>query len=218
MKGKRARSRGVRNPVRNTAVFALITVASVILILMGVADMRESGRTGSPFLALGLFPALLCPIFVIHYATKIRVFSEMRSGRSAIARWTVPADQFSRFCSEEQRAPAGSIMTNFYKPPPTIPAEGVEVIFSDDGVLIGDGYFPLSITGGRRVQSVGYIASDPPSIEFRTLMSTRARTSSVTTDAIRTSQRLRVPVAIDARGAASEVIRRYQTLIDHRGR
>ena len=148
MKRRRARSGGVRNPVRNAVLFGLITVVSIVLVLLGVADMRETDRTGSPLLTLGLFPALLCPIFFIHYLSKIRVFRDMHSGQSAIARWKLPAEQFNRFCEEEQRIPARSIMTNFYKLPKTTPAGGMEVIFSDDGVSIGGGYFPLSTTGG----------------------------------------------------------------------
>lgn len=216
MKRKRARSGGVRNPVRNAVLFGLITLASIGLIALGVADMRESGRTGSPLLMLGLFPALLCPIVFVHYLSKIRVFRDMRSGRTAIARWTVPAEQFNRFCEEEQRVPAGSITTNFYKPPKATPAGGVEVIFSDDGVLIGGGYFPLSTTGGRRLKSVRYVASNPPSIEFRTVMNTMVRTSSATTSTYRTAEALRVPVSTDAAQQAGEVVRRYQAILDRR--
>ena len=216
MKRKRARSGGVRNPVRNTVLFGLVTVVSIVFVLMGVADMRETGRTGSPLLALGLFPALLCPIFFIYYLSRIRVFRDMHSGRSAIARWTLPAEQFNRFCEEEQRIPAGSIMTNFYKPPKTTPAGGVEVIFSDDGVLIGGGYFPLSPNGGRRLQRVRYIASDPPSIEFGTVINTTVRTSSTTNSTYGTLEALRVPVSADATRQAGEVVHRYQAIIDRR--
>lgn len=216
MKRKRARSGGVRNPVRNAVLFGLISIASIVLIVLGVADMRETGRTGLPLLALGLFPALLCPIFFIHYLSKIRVFRDMHSGRSAIARWTLPAEQFNRFCEEEQRIPAGSIMTNFYKPSKATPAGDVEVIFSDDGVLIGGGYFPLSTTGGRRLQSVRYIASNPPSIEFGTVINTMVRTSNVTTNTYHTAEALRVPVSTDAAKQAGEVVHRYQAIIDRR--
>ncbi len=216
MKRKRARSGGVRNPVRNAVLFGLISIASVVLIALGVADMRETGRTGSPLLMLGLFPALLCPIFLIHYLSKIRVFRDMHSGRSAIARWTLPTEQFNRFCEEEQRISAGSIKTNLYQPPKATPAGGLEVIFSDDGVLIGGGYFPLSTTGGRRLQSVRYIASNPPSIEFGTVMKTMVRTSSATTNTLRTAETLRVPVADDAAQQAVEVVERYQAIIEGR--
>jgi hypothetical protein len=214
MKSKPSRSRGVRNPVRNAWLFALSTVAAVVLIILGVLDMRETGRSGSPFLMLGLFPALLCPIFFVHYVTKIGVFRDMRLGRTATARWTVPVDQFNRFCEEDRRTPAGSILTNFYKLPRIVPAGGVEVIFSDRGVLIDGGYFPLSVVDGRRVRSVRTIASDPPSLEFAMTLTTRVRTSSATTKSVRTSVMLRVPVATEAAGQAGEVVRRYQAMID----
>lgn len=194
-------------------LFGLVTLVSVALVLWSFADARASGRSGSPLVTLGMFPALLCPIFAIYYLRKIRVFRDMQSGRSAIARWTVPAEQFDRFRAEEQRIPAASIMINFYKPPRTVPAGGVEVIFSQDGVLIGGGYFPLSPKGRRRLQSVRYIASDPPTIEFGTVVHTAARTSSATTETVRTSESLRVPVAIDARKQAGEVVHRYQAII-----
>lgn len=216
MKRKRARSGGVRNPVRNAVLYGLISLLGIALVLLGIADLRQTDRAGSPLLVLGLFPALLCPIFFIYYLSRIRVFRDMQSGRTAIARWTLPAEQFNRFREEEQRIPARSILTNFYKPPQTTPAEGVDVIFADDGVLIGGGYFPLSITGGRRLQSVRYIASNPPSIEFATVMNTMVRTSSATTTTYRTAQTLRVPVATDATKQAGEVVRRYQAIIDQR--
>jgi hypothetical protein len=216
MKSKRARSGGVRNPVRNTVLFGLTTVVSIVLVLLGVADMRETGRTSSPLLMLGLFPALLGPIFFIYYLSRIRVFRDLQSGRSAIARWTVPAEQFNRFREEEGRIPAHSIMINFYQPPKTTPAGGVEVIFADDGVLIGGGYFPLSTTRGRRVQSVRYIASNPPSIEFGTVLKTMVRTSSATSATRSTAEKLRVPVSVDATKQAGEVVQRYQAIIDRR--
>jgi len=211
---KRAKSGGVRNPVRNAVISGLVTVASITLVVLGAMDMHETGRSGSPLLMLGLFPALLGPIFFIHYFSKIRVFREMRSGERAIARWKLSIEQFERFCEEERRIPPGSIMANFYKPPSTIPAEGVEVIFSETGVLIGPGYFPLSATGGRRVQSVHYIASSPSAIEFGMAMQTRIRTSSVTNDTYSIVETLRVPVANDAATQAHEVVQRYQALIN----
>ncbi|HEX4853972.1 hypothetical protein [Arenimonas sp.] len=212
MSKRRARSRGIRHPARNAVVFALAALAGIALVWVGVVDMRETGRTGSPWLALGLLPALLCPIAMVHYLKHIRVFRDLRSGRSAIARWTVPADEFDRFREEQQRIPAASILANFYRPPAKTPAGGVEVIFSESGVLVGDGYFPLSTLDGRRLQSVRYVASDPPSIEFGTVLDTLVQTSSVTTGSVRTGGTLRVPVARDARQQAGVVVDRYQSL------
>lgn len=211
MKRKRARSRGVRNPVRNALLYGLGTGVAIALILSGTTDMREAGRSGSPLLMPGILLVIPCALFFVHYLSKIRVFRDLRSGRSAIARWTVPAAEFKRFCEEEARVPARSIMVNFYKPPGSIPSEGVEVIFSDEGVLIGDGYFPLSITRGRRVGNVRRIASDPSTIEFGMTMTAMARTSSATIDSSTVYENLRVPVASDAERLAAEVVRRYET-------
>jgi hypothetical protein len=197
-------------------ISGVITGVGLVLVLLGVADMRATGRSGSPLVMLGLFPALLGPIFLIYYLGKIRVFRDLRNGRSAIARWTLTPGQFRRFCEEEQRVPAGSIMTNFYQPPRVIPSGGVEVIFGREGVLIGDGYFPLSATGGRRVESVNAIASDPPVIEFGTVLITAVRTSGSTTRKTRTSEKLRVPVAPEALPQAGEVVHAYRALLAQR--
>jgi hypothetical protein len=210
MSSKPSRSRGTRNPGRNASIFGLATVAGLGLVLVGIAETRATGRSGSPFLGFGVIPTILCPLFLIHYVTMIRVFRDLRSGRTAIARWVVPADEFTRFCEQEQRVPAHSIQTNFYQPRATVPEKGVEVIFSDSGVLIDDGYFPLSLTGGRRVRKVDFIETDPPSLEFAMTLTTRARTSGVTSARVRSSVMLRVPVANDARGLAAGVAHRYR--------
>ena len=210
---RRSRSAGVRNPVQRSILFGLGTVMGFALVLLGIADMRRTGSSGSPLLMLGLFPALLCPMFLVYYLTRIRVFRDLRSGSTAIARWIVPAEQFREFCTEEQRIPAGSIAVNFCRPPRSVPPDGLEVIFSDRGVLIGGGYFPLSATGGRRLQGVRYNATWPPTIEFETLLSTTVRTSSVTVATRRTVQSLRVPVAMDARNQIDELMLRFEALI-----
>lgn len=212
MATKRSTSRGIR-PVRTAWTLGLVTAVSVTLVVKGIADMRATGRSGSPYLALGLFPALLCPIGLVYYLSKVPVVRDMRRGKTAIARWTVPADEFRRFVEEDARVESRSRTGNYYEPPSTIPAEGIEVIFADDGVLIGDGYFPLSTTGGRRVHRVGSLATSPPMIEFGTILSTRARTSNTTSEAVRISETLRVPVAADATRQADMVVGRYDILI-----
>lgn len=211
-----SRSAGVRHPVRNAVLWGLLTVVGITLVLLGAGDMRATGRSGSPLLMLGLFPALLAPIGFVRYLGIARIVREMQLGRTAIARWTVNPEEFGRFVVQDTRLADRKFTTNFYQPPNAAPADGVEVIFSDDGVLIGDGYFPLSTTRGRRVLSVQYVESDPPCIEFGTTLTTLARTSSATIATARTAETLRVPVATDARRDAGEVVRRYQASIARR--
>lgn len=214
MKGKRSRSSGIRHPVRNAVLYGALTAVGIALVVLGVLDMRATGKSGSPLLMLGLLPALLGPIPFIHSLSMVRVFRNLRSGHGAIARWAVPATEFRRFCEEEQHIPARSVMVNFHKPPRDIPEAGVEVVFSDAGVLIGGGYFPLSRTGGRRLQDVRVVASDPLSIEFTMALNTMVRTSSATVQSNRSLHLLRVPVADDARRQAGDVVRRYQAFLD----
>ena len=216
MTRKRFRTKGIRNPVRNAILFGLLTVGAITLVALGAMDMRASGRTGSALLMLGLFPALLCPIAFVHYLRSIAVVRGLRSGRDAVARWTVPADDFRRFCEGEARIPERSVMVNYYKPPHSISDEGIEVVFSEIGVLIGDGYFPLPTKGTRRLEGVRHVDSDPACIEFSLATTARVRTSSASLETVRTTHALRVPVAINAIGLANQVVRRYQSILHGR--
>lgn len=209
MARKRPRSTGVRHPGRNALLFAMASLLALALVALGIADMRATGRSGSPWLALGGLPALLCPLLAAYYASRIRVFRDLRSGRTAIARWTVPADEFADFRAHEAGIGAGSVDVNFYRLPAKVPDAGIEVIFSDRGVLIDGGWFPLSFTGGRRVLAVDYQA-DPPAIAFTTRLTTSVQTSSTTVATRHAVSMLRVPVARAARGQADVVVERYR--------
>ena len=213
-KKKRTTSRGIRHPVRGTIVFALVTLAGIALVWLGIADMRDSGRSGSPWLMLGVLPALLGPIFLVHSALRIGTFRDLRRGHGVIARWTVAPAAFDAFRAAERDVPRGSVMANFWKLPEAAPPGGLDVIVSGCGVLLGDGYFPLSTAGGRRVESVRHIDSDPPAIEFGLASNTIAHTSSATVANLRSVQLLRVPVAPDAGAQADAVVRHYQARLD----
>lgn len=191
-------------------------VASAALVLMGIADMRASGRSGSLYLTLGLIPALLAPIGFVYFVRTIPVVRAMRRGTTAIARWTVSADEFRQFQEADARMEAESRTTNFYEPPRPVPSDGVEVIFSNDGVLIGEGYFPLSTTSGRRVTRVHTITRGSPMIEFGTMLSTRVRTSSASMQTVRIAETLRVPVASDSLRQANDVARQFDIAIARR--
>ncbi len=209
MSRKRPRSAGVRDPGRKALLFAIASLLAPGLVALGFADMRATGRSGSPWLALGGFPLLLCPLLFGYYASRVRVFRDLRSGRTAIARWTVPVDEFADFRAHEAGIGGGSVDVNFYRLPAKVPDAGIEVIFSDRGVLIDGGWFPLSFTGGRRVLAVDYLA-DPPAIAFTTRLTTSVRTSSMTVATRHAVSMLRVPVARAARAQAGTVVDRFR--------
>jgi hypothetical protein len=105
-------------------------------------------------------------------------------------------------------------MRNDYKVPRRIPDEGVEVIFSEDGVLIGNAYFGLATTGVSRFTSVRMISSDPPMMEFGTALTTVTNISHVRVHHYRGT--LRVPVAIGAGVEAARVAGRFQDVVARR--
>lgn len=211
----RSKSRGIR-AVRQAWLSAAVMLASIALVVKGATDTRANGQSGSPYFMLGLFPALLSPIALVYYLRTIGVVRDLRRGTSAIGRWVVSADEFRRFLETDAHIERETSASNFLMPPRTIPANGVEVIFSNNGVLIGDGYFPLSLTRGRRVNRVRFIDSRPRMIEFGTILETHARTSTNTTKAIRTAETLRVPVASDAANEALSVVGRFEVAIARR--
>lgn len=206
---KRSRSRGIR-PGRNAVVSGVPSLAGIAMVVAGLIDMRVHDGDGAPWLALGLFPALLGSVaffYYLHYAGRVRA---MRRGQGLVARWTVPADEFRRFREAEARISARSVIVNYYRPPESIPEAGVEVLFSDSGVLIGDGYFPLSTTGSRRVESVRHAEAVADTLEFSIGLASSARTSSATVQSTRVLYVLRVPVAQSAGHEANAVLRHYR--------
>ena len=82
----------------------------------------RAGEGEGPPLLLGLFPALLCPMFLAYCLVRVRAIRALRDGRTAIARWVVPAQDFRAFCAREEAVPAGSIAVNYYRPPRRLPA------------------------------------------------------------------------------------------------
>lgn len=203
MARKRARSAGVRHPGLKAVLFAVAGAAALWLVWFGITDRQGMG----PWLMIGGPLALFCPLLAIYNATRVVVFRNLRSGRTAIARWTVPADEFSEFIAHEETRVG--IDVNFYRPVASATGRDIDVIFSDRGVLIDGGWFPLSLDRGRRVIAVDYRA-DPPAIEFTTRLTTMVRTSSMTVATRNTVAALRVPVARAARGQVGEVVDKFR--------
>lgn len=210
------RNRGVRHPERNAALCGLIATCGIVSLWLGVREMNalgyETGRTAT-LIALGLLAAILGAAFLFNFLWAGRIFRAMRSGRSAIARWTVPPDQFARYREIDQRF-AERGQNNDYRPPRSAPSGGVEVIFSEDGVLIGGVFFSLVTTGMSRFQSVDFIASDPPMIEFGTVLTWMTNLSAIRVH--RTYGTLRVPVAAAAAMQGAKVVSRFTDVIERR--
>ncbi len=210
------RNRGVSNPARNMAICGVVGVAGIVAVAAGALEMRalghETGRTAG-LIALGLFSGILGIALCFNFWRAVRIVNDMRSGRTAIARWTLLPQEFDRFRVIDRRF-AEREEDNDYKVPRTTPPDGVDVIFSDDGVLIGGVYFGLATTGIGRFDNVRWIGSDPPMIEFGTVLTTATNLSVVHIRHIHGT--LRVPVAVSASQQGDHVARRFRDVIERR--
>ena len=210
------RNRGLRNPRRSAIAFGLIAAAGAASVLLGIREMIAAGeetRLSVPLIGLGLFAAILGTALFGSFLWASRIVAAMRSGRTAIARWTVPADQFARFRESDRRF-AEHGHDNDYRAPRVIDPAGVEVIFAEDAVLIGDTYFPLSTTGMSRILGARVISGDPPMIEFHTILSWISNVRGITVS--KSFGKLRVPIAADCAVAGSRVTQFYQDIVERR--
>ena len=210
------RNRGLRNPDRNAIISGLIALGGIVSVWLGAREMdalgHETGRTAA-LIALGLLAAILGTAMFVNFMRALRIFRDMRSGRTAIARWTVPPDEFARY-REIDRRTAERGMDNDYRPPRNIPPGGVEVIFSEDAVLIGGAFFGLTTTGLSRFHDVRMTNSDPPMIEFGTVLTTMSNLRGFRMH--HHGGTLRVPVATEAALQGSKLASRFQDVIERR--
>lgn len=210
------RNRGLRRPGRSALICAAVAAGGAISVWSGVADMDAfdletavmDGRIG-----LGFIAASLGTLFFFNFFWAMRVVGALRSGRGVIERWTVDPATFDRF-READRQLGRTERGNDYRLPKKTPRQGVEVIFSADGVLIGDTFFGLASTGVSRFNHVAYRPLDPPVLEFGTVTSRLVNTTQV--KLIHDRGVLRVPVAPEALIEAFRVRRHFEDVIARR--
>ena len=100
---------------------------------------------------------------------------------------------------------------NDYTVPAHAPAGGLQVIFSADGVMIGDTYFGLTTTGLARFRSVRVLPEHPPAIELETVLTWG---SNFRGPRIHVSYgALRVPVSATAAHEAKKVLAHYSDVV-----
>jgi hypothetical protein len=156
---------------------------------------------------------ILGTLFLFNFVWGWRIITAMRAGRDVIARWTVDPASFERFRQVDGQI-GRTEGDNDYRASKQTSPHGVEVIFSTDGVLIGDTFFGLASTGLGRFKSIGLRALDPPVLEFGTVMTGVINTTHVRM--VHTHGALRVPVAKDALAQASAVQRHFQDVLARR--
>ena len=168
------RNHGLGDPARNAIVCLVLVLISAASVLWGIAEMEALGHetaASGAAIGVGLVVGILSLGMLFLFLKGIRVVGAMRRGENEIARWVVPVNLFDAFRSQnKERNALGPAYSNDYKPPRRVPAEGLEIIFATDGVLIGGNYFPLVTTGMYRFAGLQVLPGNPACIEFGTRM------------------------------------------------
>jgi len=207
-------NRGLSRPRLNAGIAAAIAVAGLAAIAIGI---RESALAGGEttlsgvLIGGGIVPALIGIGMTANFLWGARVIDRIRRGDKAIGRWTVSAGEFDAFrTADRERNALGPDYSNNYRPPRVTPPDGVEVIFVEDGVLVGGTYFGLVTTGMFRFAGVQVLPGNPMCIEFGSITTTLSNATTVRVD--RSVAVLRIPIARTATDAAGRVLEHFQNV------
>ncbi|SNT01137.1 hypothetical protein SAMN06295912_13030 [Sphingomonas laterariae] len=214
--GAAMQSRGARNTGRNVIICLILVIASAIAIVTGIYDMIAMGHeTGSTAARIGFGAVIffLSLILGLNFLWGYRIIARLEAGETKFAGWTVSPADYDRFREIDGNFVSKGSRENDYRPLRTSPPGGVQVLFSQDGVLIGDRYFGLASTGLNHFSDVAMIRSTTPMIEFGMVTTTGSSTNTVRFRRIHST--LRVPVSSDATHAAERVLGHYQAVQRH---
>ena len=210
------RNRGVRRPEISVAICMAMAVGGAASVLWGASEMRALGKETSATanaIAFGLLIGLFGFLFLFNFVWALRVIGSLRRGEGVIARWTVAPATFELFRErEDQRRAQGD--DNDYRVPRKTPRDGLEIRFSEDGVLIGDTFFGLASAGMARFCDARMEQGTPPCLAFDTVMTTASNVSVIRIHHF--PGVLRVPIAHDGHHAAARVLAHYQAVIARR--
>lgn len=153
-----------------------------------------------------LLPALIMPVLTLNFLWAARKVRAARRGENVIGRWIVSATELAAFAANNAaRNALGPVYHNEWKPPRKPPAEGIEIIFVPDGVVVGSAFYSLVTTGPFRFTGVQELRENPPAVEF-----------GITTFVISTTagrnvfSALRLPVSLLARGELGRVFEHFR--------
>jgi hypothetical protein len=191
----------------------LLLAGSVIAVATGARDMIAQGAETwdtAARLGIGLLVGILSFVMMLNFLWGVRLMKAMRRGDNVLARWTVPRTTLAEFREDDARRNAqGSV--NAYRPPKRIPPEGIDVIFSADGVILHDTFFGLSSTGLASFTGVRMLATNPLSLEFQLAMVTASNVNVMRFYSVQGA--LRIPVARTASAQAAKVLDHYRQVI-----
>jgi hypothetical protein len=169
-------NRGFRKPRLVIFICLAVTVVSCLAIAWGALEMMRTGDDGGlpgAAVGLGIAPAVI-GLGMLFLAIKgARTMGAAQRGDRVFARWTVSPEEIMAFIENNKaRNALGPEYSNDWSPPGNISAEGIEIKFDPDGVLVGDAYFGLVTTGMFKFEGVQILPENPLAIEFGTVATT----------------------------------------------
>jgi hypothetical protein len=188
----------------------IVALGCVASVGTAVVDMNRFGQeTGSTGLrmVIGLLLGPLAGGLAFGSWKSTRVLRRARNGEGEIAHWRVMPGELDAF-----RAVDGDLRTrrrNSLKLPRTSPADGLEVIFLDDHVIVDGRVFALMTTGSSRFSSVQIVPGNPLAIQFDMVLTSLVAGSN-SYHMTRTGQALRIPIATLARAEGVRVLEHYR--------
>lgn len=203
-----------RTPLSRPAINAVIA-GFIALVSWGAmawgftqpgALTDTEGNPGAIAIGTAALPALIAPLFLLNFLWAVRKMRAARRGENVIGRWTVSAAELVEFAANDAaRSALGTAHRNEWKPPRKPSADGIEVIFVSDAVVVGQAFFSLVTTGPFRFTSVHELRESPPAIEFgvTTVLFNQIKT-------YRFFNALRLPVSRPARGELDRVLDHFR--------
>lgn len=197
-------------PAINAMIAASVSLVSWCTIAWGLSEPGVLAATEATpaAIAIGtaLLPAIIMPMMTMNFLWAVRKVRAARRGENVIGRWTVSATEVAEFAANNAaRSALGTAYRNEWKPPRNPPAEGIEIIFVPDAVVVGSAFYSLVTTGLFRFTGVHELRESPPAIEFG-MITVLASTTTIR----RFFNTLRLPVSRLARGELDRVLDHFR--------
>lgn len=191
---------------------ALAGAAGIVAGLLIWRDDGEESALSAALIGIGILATIMGTAFCVMGLWGRAVILRIYKGKNLIARWRVsPADLDVFRSADAARSARGPEFHAVWTPPDPSPAEGLEVRFAADAVLMGDDYFALPVIGLVNFSAVQPINATLACLEFRVNWS-EARGATV--QWLKTqSSLLRVPTSPDAPDEAARALDHFRRVL-----
>lgn len=196
----------MRDPARKALYYLLALLAGAGLIWFGAAREQRIGEHWTAILPLVVgFAAVPFPfVFLIQALFALRGRARLLAGERVIARWRVLPGEWERFRAFESRRGGGDeAPANALRLRKAAPAEAIEVIVGEAGLVVDRYYHALSPRGLPELREVRWIDGPPTCLEFGFLYPRSRYGGPVPTT-------LRVPVPAGSRGPAQRIVDHFR--------